>query len=101
MKVLFWTDSFPNYSETFIRNQIINLIDNNVKVIVYTDKKGLNNLESINHLSNYNLFNIVVDENDILPKNKLYRVFKAFFILIKGLFNFKLKYYLRTLNYIK
>ena len=98
MKVLIWTDSFPNYSETFIRNQITNLIDRGVEVFIYTDKKEPNNLEAIHHLKAYDLINKVVDEQDVVPKNNVYRAVKALFIILKVVFTKNGKYYLRTLN---
>lgn len=40
MKILFFLDSFPAYSETFIYNQIIFLLENNFDVRIFSIKKG-------------------------------------------------------------
>ena len=40
MNVLFWTTSFPNYSETFIKNQIEKLIDSNINVSIFANTKN-------------------------------------------------------------
>lgn len=99
MRILFWTDSFPNYSETFIRNQITNLLDKGVYVYIYTDKKENDNIKSIDYLGNYNLLNRVIGKEDIIPEKKIKRVLKAIVILFFSIFSLKTHYYLRSLNF--
>ena len=98
MNVLFWTSSFPSYSETFIRNQVINLIDHNINVLIYTNNKDSSQSSSLDNLESYGLLERVTSKNELYHTNKVIRVLIAFKILLGSLFTKNFKFYLKSLN---
>ncbi len=101
MKVLIWTDVFPTFSETFIRDHIIGLIDRGLGVHVYTSKKDKSNIEALNDYQKYNLFDKIFSEEDYLPKSFFIRIVLALYILMTSFFSWKLIFYVRTINYFQ
>lgn len=99
MKVLIWTDVFPTFSETFIRDHITGLIDRDLDVFIFSSKKNKSNIEALNGYESYNLLDKVFTEKDYLPQSFLKRVILALIILIKSFFSLKLLFYIRVLNY--
>lgn len=59
MKVGFALDGFPNTTETFIQNQIIGLIDNEIDVTVFAEKSPDDIVEH-STLEGYNLYSSVI-----------------------------------------
>jgi colanic acid/amylovoran biosynthesis glycosyltransferase len=101
MNVLFWTTSFPNYSETFISNQIVNLIDSNINVLIYANSKNTDQLQTVRQLESYNLLERTTFKEKLFPRNKFLRISKALFIILKSLFSNDYKYYRKALNVSK
>jgi colanic acid/amylovoran biosynthesis glycosyltransferase len=103
MKVLFWIAKFPTFSETFIRDQIIALLDEGLEVFIYT-KNGLVNEEEIDALLGFessNLQQSVVNLDFYFEPNKLLRFLKLFPILLSAFFKGKIKLYLKALHFKK
>lgn len=99
MKVLFWVNKFPAFSETFIRDQIISLIDENISVLVYANEKNNNKeLDAISNYESYSLLDKKVDIECYVITHKAKRFFKALNILFLSIFNGHFLYYLRSLN---
>lgn len=99
MNVLIWTHKFPTFSETFIRDQIVNLIDSNINVFVYSgSKKDFSEIEALKGYEAYKLQDAVIDEDNILPKTWRKRKIKAYIILFLSLFNGNFKYYRKSLD---
>ncbi|WP_242131689.1 glycosyltransferase [Aestuariivivens marinum] len=102
MKVLFWLNKFPTFSETFIRDQIIALIIQGIDVLIYTNYKGINQ-EEIKALHGYEAYKLQKKHIDIdasTPKNKFFRV--MLFIWILGIKGFRHEYgkcYRRSLDF--
>ncbi len=99
MKVLIWTDVFPTFSETFIRNHVTGLIDRDIDVLVHSSKKDKSNIEALQDYKKYNLYDKIFSEKDYLPKFFFNRIILAFFILIKAFFTRKLFFYIKTIDY--
>lgn len=76
MKVLFVVDTFPNFSETFIRDQIMQLIDNglDVRIICYN---GFDEDESLalKDTLDYNFRERTISFKSFLEQSKLKRIF--------------------------
>src|SRR5690606_33078330 len=68
MKVLFWLSSFPTVSETFIRNQIVDLIDSGIDVQIFCNNKN-ENVQGLEGFEKYNLLSKTIDFKDILPQS--------------------------------
>ncbi|MFD2916265.1 glycosyltransferase [Psychroserpens luteus] len=103
MKVLFWISKFPTFSETFIRDQIIALLDEGLEVFIYT-KNGLVNEEEIDALlgfESYRLQERIVNLNFYFEPNKFYRFFKIFPILLSAIFKGQIQHYLNSLKFKK
>lgn len=99
MNVLFWVDKFPTYSETFIRDQIVALINIGNDVYIYSEN-GINflEIESLKGFETYNLKNKIINDSSLINKSKRKRGYLAFKILIHSIFTKKFNYYLKTLN---
>lgn len=100
MKVLIWTNNFPVYSETFIRDHIIGLIDRGITVFIHSDKKTQNN-DVLKGFENYTLENYLNTPQDYIPKSIINRIFNAFYILLNSLGSSNFRYYLKSLNVFK
>lgn len=94
-------DTFPAYSETFIRDQIISLISKGVDVKIYSRNKRLSEIGALTNFEKYNLLDRLVDINEVLPKNKLLRVIKALLILFNSIITKDFNVLVKTLNYKK
>lgn len=100
--ILFWLKEFPKVSETFIRDQLIGLIDQGAQVLIYTeDKKGGKALEAIADYASYNLMERVTSPGTLMPKNLFLRIIKAKWLLFRALFSKNTTYYWRSINMLK
>ena len=93
MRVLFWVNSFPLVSETFIRNQIVDLIDNGIDVKILCTHKN-EDTQGIEGFEHYNLLSKTVDFKRIIPELKKEKRKKAIEILMKGFFSKNFFYFL-------
>ncbi len=99
MNILFWINKFPTFSETFIRDQIINLIDNGMDVSIYSGpRKDFSESDALKGFEKFNLKEKVIDEVDFLPSIWRKRKVKHYQILLLSIFNGNYKYYKRALN---
>ena len=100
MNVLIWLSSFPEISETFIRDQIIGLLKEglNVNILCRTKKDYKNGLEGY---SEFNLLNRTKNFEELYPKNKIIRIFKFLYILTVNVFSKNFIFLLRSLDYTK
>ncbi len=95
MKVLFWVDKFPTYSETFIRDQIISLIDNDIEVFIFSNHLKFDEIDSLEFFKRYNLKDKILSYNSLLPKGKKLKIFYIFKILFKSVFTFNSFVYIK------
>ncbi len=98
MKVLIWLNQFPTFSETFIRDQIINLKKEAIEVVTFCNYKNDNELSALDNYTEYNLLDDRYCLEDIIPKNKFKRIYLVLKILLNKLFTKNLWVLLRTLN---
>ncbi|WP_066219261.1 glycosyltransferase family 4 protein [Formosa haliotis] len=96
--VLFWMYNFPNYSETFINNQIVWLLDHNVNVLIYTYIKNDLNKGNFDKRRIKEIDQRIILKSDIFPKSKWSRLYKGIKILLRGLFSTDFLKYKRALN---
>lgn len=101
MKVLIWLNQFPTFSETFIRDQIINLKKESIEVVTFSNYKNDNELSALDNYSEYNLLNDRYCLEDIVPKNKFKRFYLGLKILRDKLFTKYFWVLLKTLNGFK
>ena len=101
MNVLFWINSFPEVSETFIRDQIVGLIDNDINVSVLAYKTLSNTTTALLGYENYNLMHSAYQKKQIIPKSKRKRFLAVLNILYKSRITPNFKPYLKTLNIFK
>ena len=103
MKVLFWIDAFPTYSETFIRDQIMSLLDLGIEVVIYPKNGTINKkeLDALSGFESYDLLQKVVNIDSYYSNNKIERLLKFLPILILSIFSKSFKFYYRSLNFIK
>lgn len=103
MKVLFWVKKFPSFSETFIRDQVVSLLDHGLDVVIYTKngKINKNELNALNGFESYNLIDRIVDVDIYFEKNKYKRLFKLIPILYSAFFSKNFKYYKEALSFNK
>lgn len=117
MKILFWLSDFPKFSETFIRDQIIALIDRGHEILIFSEG-GINHNEiyALQGFEDYHLIDKVYSYQSIKPKNRflfwIKTILKLFtrkgkfvrkllkYSLIKKDFKFKSNY-LFILNFIQ
>ncbi|MCF6294155.1 MAG: glycosyltransferase [Flavobacteriaceae bacterium] len=97
MKILFWVNIFPAFSETFIRDQIISLLDKKMQILIYSNTKSIQELGALKKFEKYNLLAKKVDIKG-LNDSKYIRVLRALGIGINSLFKGHLKYYIKSLN---
>jgi colanic acid/amylovoran biosynthesis glycosyltransferase len=101
MKILIWVNQFPTFSETFIRDQIIQLKKNGIEVKIYCNFKFDKEHTSISQYEEYNLLDDLLFRDDFIVKNKFKRIMNLISIIIKSLFSRNLSIYLKSLNYFK
>lgn len=99
MKVLIWTNVFPTYSETFVRDHVIGLLKRNIEVVIFSKTKQ--NSHILNDYLSYSLFDKIFTEESYLPSSYYCRFFKALCILSGSLFTSNFKFYLKSLNFLK
>lgn len=103
MNILFYVSKFPVVSETFIRDQIIGLINKGHNIFIYVHKKDeIPEKEALKGFENYDLLNKVVSDVDFMPRNKVIRFIQFIYLFIKISFTSKNKkaYYI-SLNFKK
>jgi colanic acid/amylovoran biosynthesis glycosyltransferase len=99
MKVLFWVSIFPTVSETFIRNQIIDVLEKGIDVAIVTKSKN-EDTQALQGFEKYNLLNLTTSFKEIIPKNKFKKLLKLVQVLFFSIFNNKLIYYVRLIKLI-
>ncbi|WP_435577736.1 glycosyltransferase [Gilvibacter sp.] len=101
LKVLFWLKEFPKFSETFIRDQIVELIRSGHEVHIYTLKRNGGQLEALKGLEDLALFENAQSPGILMPASKIDR-FKAIRRVLSGSSNKEeKKLLLRSLNGLK
>jgi colanic acid/amylovoran biosynthesis glycosyltransferase len=100
MKVLFWLKSFPEVSETFIRNQIFDLMDQQIYVEIFTRRRKLES-KALEGFEDYNIMNRVFTDSEIMPSDKFKKLISALLILFKNITNSYFKYLISSLNIFK
>ncbi|MBT8304442.1 MAG: hypothetical protein KJP09_08225, partial [Bacteroidia bacterium] len=100
MKVVFWLNQFPAVSETFIRDQIIGILNNHIDVTIFTSYKN-SDVSSIKGLVKYSLMQRTIKKDSILPRNWFLRLSRMLSILIANLLTANSKFYLRSLNFLR
>ena len=95
MKVLFWVDKFPTYSETFIRDQIISLIDNGIEVFIFSNHLKFDEIDSLKFFKSYNLTDKILSYSSILPKDKKNKIYNIFKILFRSIFTYNSLVYIK------
>lgn len=99
MKVLFWLSLFPTVSETFIRNQITDVLDKGINVAIITKSKN-NDLQALEGFEKYNLLNLTSSYIDIIPNNKFEKRLKLVQILFFSIFNNTFIYYAKLIKLV-
>ena len=99
MKVLYWVSLFPTVSETFIRNQITDVLDKGIEVAVLT-KSISNDLQALEGFESYNLLNVTTSYKEIIPETKFKKISKAAKILLGSFFRLTAFHYIRLLQLI-
>jgi len=84
-KILFRLWQFPHLSETFITAQIITAIqcDYDVSILVQ-ELLDIDSSKQIRRLNTYKIFDKIILEKTVIPKNKVVRLFKAFKLVISS-----------------
>ena len=103
MKVLFWVDAFPTYSETFIRDQIVSLLDQGIDVEIFPKTNKVNNEEqdALIGFESYNLLHKVNNIDSYFRDNKIERLFRFLLILFLSIFSENFKFYKASLDFYK
>lgn len=103
MKVLIWVNKFPAISETFIRDHIVGLLKQGLKVSIYQNNQQIDStqLKALEGFEKYDLLNHLVDIDENFEYSKMKRYMVAVKVLFQVLFSGSLKYYLRALNIFK
>ncbi len=68
MKILFWVSDFPKLSETFIRDQIISLIDKGHKIYIFSEGGISNEKDALKGFEKYKLIDNAINYNILKPK---------------------------------
>ncbi len=68
MNILFWVSDFPKISETFIRDQIIALINKGHKVYIFSEGGISNEISALKNFEDYDLLNKTISYNSLKPK---------------------------------
>jgi len=82
MKIAFILSKFPSISETFIINQIVGLIKSGQKVKIFAEFDPKEKYVHPDVLK----YNLLKDTFYYKPKNKIFRVFKIFAMVLKNFF---------------
>ncbi len=99
VRVLFALDSFPNYSETFIRDQIANVIDNGVEIRILTYNGFVKkNVDALKGFEEYPFKDYCVSIDAFVKKTKWYRVLYVIRHCLMKVFNPKIRYLLKSLD---
>lgn len=93
MKVLFFLDKFPSFSETFIRDQIIHLKKRSVEVLIWADYFIKKEEESLLGMDKYDLLNFTCFYSQVRPKTHFKLLFSIVSIYIKSFFTKEIKIY--------
>ncbi|PHS08997.1 MAG: hypothetical protein COA88_05695 [Kordia sp.] len=101
MNVLIWVNQFPTFSETFIRDQIINLKKNNLEIKIFCNYRNDSELGALCTYEKYALINDRVCLDEIIPKNKFIRILTVLSILCNSLFSANFLIYIKSLNFFK
>lgn len=81
MKIAFLVNQFPSVSETFVLNQIVGLIELGHDVHIFANKA----VRNVKIHENYEKYDLLKKTHYYrIPKNKIHRVLKAFFVIIKN-----------------
>jgi colanic acid/amylovoran biosynthesis glycosyltransferase len=99
MKIAFIVTYFPKISETFVLNQIIELINKGHQLQIYSDFKGYEPDCHI-EIKQYNLIEQTYYLLQNMPLNKILRLVKGFFYLTKEINSHSI-ILLRSLNFIE
>ena len=86
MVVLFYIDSFPSFSETFIRDQIIKLIDKGVDVRIFANVFRGNQNKALKGFSLYKLIEKTTFWKKLIFANKTARLLNIVLILVRAFF---------------
>jgi len=91
-KILFKLWQFPRLSETFFIAQIITAIKCGFDVNILVEEVPKEDLQHKELLIKYGLLDKIIVENYKIPENKVWRILKAFFLILINIRNFfKLK----------
>lgn len=99
MKVLIWVDQFPMYSETFIRDQVVQLKRNNVEMKIFCNFHNDKEILSLNGFEEFELLQDRIFLNDLMVKNKINRFLKVASLLFKSFFTPDFNIYIKSLNF--
>jgi glycosyltransferase involved in cell wall biosynthesis len=96
--ILIWVTTFPEFSETFIRDHICGLIDRKYDVTIFTGNRETANRSALNGFERYDLMKKTITFKDIVPHSKIRRLLAAITILSGALANGSIAPLLRSLN---
>lgn len=94
MKILFFVNNFPCISETFVLNQICNLLEKNHDVRIYS--WGIGDKKPHEDFFKYNLSNRTYRLYQSIPRNKFVRFYK----ILPFLFKTFIKHGIKSVNLI-
>lgn len=97
-KILIWVTTFPEFSETFIRDHICGLIDREYDVTIFSGSRETANRSALNGFERYDLMQKTITFKDIVPRSKLRRLLAAVTLLAGSLANGSMAPLLRSLN---
>ncbi len=99
MNILFWINQFPAVSETFIRDQVVQLAHNDLQARLYCSRhKNVLERDGLAGFEHYNFLKYTFDETDVLPKTWQQRKILVYLVLLKSLFNGHFKFYKKALK---
>lgn len=85
MKIAFIVNVFPAISETFVLNQIVGMIDLGHEVKIFAENRPVSFALHPLH-KQYDLLKKTYYPSDIFPANKLKRIYKAVYLIIRCFF---------------
>lgn len=97
-KMLIWVTTFPEFSETFIRDHICGLIDRDYDVTIFAGSIDTANQSALNGFERYDLMKKTITFQDIVPRSKMRRLLALITILAGSLVNGSVAPLLRSLN---
>lgn len=102
MRILFYVNKFPAYSETFIRNQIVGLADQGFQVRILCSRNiNRSEMGALKGFESYGLESKTFDDSMILPSSWKQRKLQMYLILFLSVFKGHFKYYKRALTPLK